>query len=107
MEKINYIRHLNGIFEQFSKDQRITVVHRSLYLAIFEIWNRKFFQEVFMINRQQVMGLAKIRSRTTYHKHLNELHNFGYLIYFPSHDILKGSKIRMYYFGKELDQEMN
>lgn len=107
METINYIKHLNAVFKRFSEDSRITPLHRSLYLALFELWNQKFFPKIFMINRSVVMKLSKIRSRTTYHKRLTELNSFGYIAYYPSHDVFKGSEIELFYFGKELDHEMD
>ncbi|MGY5846409.1 hypothetical protein ACW6QP_03230 [Salegentibacter sp. HM20] len=60
-----------------------------------------------MLNSKQVMGLAKIRSRTTYHKLLGELESWGYLQYRPSNNPNIGSLIKMSRFDTLPDQKMN
>ena len=48
MEKVNYITHLNAIFEMFNNDERIRQGHITLYLALFQKWNRKFFKKFIL-----------------------------------------------------------
>lgn len=98
LEKINYIKHLNGVFERFSKDSRLNTTHVSLYISLFQCWNGNFFREVFYINREEVMHLSKIGSTATYHKCIKELSHWNYLLYMPSHNPYKGSKIKMFNF---------
>ncbi len=107
MEKINYIKHLNGIFEQFSKDNRLNTTHISLYVALFQLWNSNFFRQEFYINREEVMEYAKIGSKSTYHKCLKELSYWSYIVYIPSHNPFKGSKIKMFDFGTSSGQVVN
>ena len=104
---MNYIRHLNGILRKFSEDENISSSHRSLYLAFFELWNQKHFPETFMVNRNQVMALAKIRSRTTYHKQLRELKMWGYLQYWPSSNPQFGTLVELFRFDTLPDQKMD
>lgn len=107
MAEVNYIKHLNAIFSQFSKDSRLNPTHISLYLAFFQIWNYNRFRESFHVNREDVMKLSKIGSKSTYHRCTKELHNYSYLIYKPSHNPFKGSTIKMLIFettsGQALD----
>ncbi|MGY5851830.1 hypothetical protein [Salegentibacter sp. F14] len=107
MREVNYIRHLNGALRKFSDDNKISSSHRSLYLAFFEIWNQKRFPKTIMVNSKQVMALAKIRSRTTYHKLLRDLKNWGYLQYHPSHNPQIGSLVEMFRFDARSVQKMN
>ncbi|ORL44923.1 hypothetical protein IIF7_13992 [Zunongwangia atlantica 22II14-10F7] len=107
MSEVNYIRHLNAVLRKFAKDDRIAVSHRSLYLAFFELWNQKHFPRNLMVNSQQVMGLAKIRSRTTYHKLVRELKHWGYLQYHPSSSPKIGSVVNMFRFDTLPDQKLN
>ncbi len=107
MREVNYIRHLNGVLRRFSDDNKISSSHRSLYLAFFEIWNQKHFPETIMLNSKQVMALAKIRSRTTYHKLLRELTNWGYLKYHPSTSPQMGSLVEMSRFDTHPGQKMH
>ncbi len=107
MSEVNYIRHLNGVLRKFSEDDNISSSHRSLYLAFFELWNQKHFPKTIMINRKQVMSLAKIRSRTTYHKLLRELKMWGYLQYHPSTSPKNGSIVDMFRFDTPTIQKMD
>ncbi|MCG9970883.1 hypothetical protein [Christiangramia crocea] len=107
MSEVNYIRHLNGVLRKFFEDDNISSSHRSLYLAFFELWNQKHFPETLMINRKQVMLLAKIRSRTTYHKLLQDLKKWGYLQHSASHNPQTGSLVEMFRFDTLHDQKMD
>lgn len=98
MENINYIKHLNAVFMHISKDSRLNPTHISLYFALFYLWNTNFFRDVFYINRDDVMKLSKIGSRTTYHRCIRELNHWSYFEYLPSHNSFHGSKIRMFNF---------
>lgn len=98
MQKVNYIKHLKGVFIQFSKDNRLNPTHISLYVALFQIWNNNRFLEEFYINREEVMSFSKIGSKSTYHKCIKELNHWKYIIYYPSHNPFKGSKIKMFNF---------
>lgn len=106
MEDINYIKQLNGVFEQFSKDSRLNPTHISLYVALFQIWNNNFFKDEFYMNREEVMTLSKIGSKSTYHRCIKELSHWNYLLYTPSHNPFKGSRIKMFDFGTSGGQVM-
>lgn len=99
MEQINYIKHLNAVFLQFSRDGRLNPTHISLYVALFQLWNNYHFSNGFYINRDEVMQYSKIGSKTTYHRCIKELHHWKYLLYEPSHNPFKGSRIKMFNFG--------
>jgi hypothetical protein len=62
MDKVNYIVHLNTVLERFNNDQRIRQGHIALYMALFQKWNRLFFKKIFMINRNEIMEMAKFLS---------------------------------------------
>lgn len=100
---MNYIRHLNSVFQQFSMDSRLNPTHISLYVALFQYWNINRFREVFFINREDVMSMAKIGSKATYHRCLKQLHHWKYIFYLPSHNPYKGSQIKMLKFSTSTD----
>jgi len=106
MQNVNYIKHLKGVFIQFSKDNRLNPTHISLYIALFQIWNSNRFLEEFYINREEVMRFSKIGSKSTYHKCIKDLSHWKYIIYFPSHNPYKGSKIKMFKFGTSTGQAL-
>lgn len=107
MKAVNYISHLNGVLRKFADDDNISSSHRSLYLAFFELWNQKHFPKNIMLNSRQVIAIAKIRSRTTYHKLLRDLTNWGYLKYHPSTSPQMGSLVEMFRFDTPPDQKMD
>lgn len=106
MQNVNYIKHLKGVFIQFSKDNRLNPTHISLYIALFQIWNNNRFLEEFYINREEVMRFSKIGSKSTYHKCIKDLSHWKYIIYYPSHNPYKGSKIKMFKFETSTGQAL-
>ncbi len=81
---MNYIHHLNSFYAKLNGETRLRSAHISLYLAIFQCGNYYRFQQAFPLSRERLMRYSGIRSEETYHKCLNELHQFGYLRYYPS-----------------------
>ena len=57
---MNYIKHLNGVLDQFSKDNRLNPTHISLYIALFQFWNYNRFPNDFYINREEIMKFLKL-----------------------------------------------
>lgn len=104
---MNYIRHLNSIFQQFNKDSRLNPSHISLYMALFQYWNINRFPQVFHVHRDEIMHMSKIGSNATYHRCLRELNSSKYILYLPSYNPYKGSKIKMLIFGTSDEQVVN
>jgi len=100
---MNYIKHLNAVFQQFSRDSRLNPTHISLYMALFQYWNINRFPGEFYINREEIMKMSKIGSKATYHRCLKNLHRWKYIRYLPSHNPYKGSKIKMPKFDTSSD----
>lgn len=92
---MNYIKHLNTVFQQFSLDSRLNPTHISLYMALFQYWNIHRFPDEFYISCEDIMKMSKIGSKATYHRCLKNMHNWKYIRYLPSHNPYKGSKVRM------------
>ena len=106
LEQVNYVKHLNAVFLQFSKDSNLNPTHISLYMGLFQIWNTNRFVNVFFINREEVMRISKIGSKSTYHRCIKELSHWGYILYTPSHNPFKGSQIKMFNFGTSSEQAL-
>ena len=104
---MNYIKHLNAVFQKIYADKRLNTTHVSLYMALFQFWNINRFPEEFYIDRQEIMQLSKIGSTATYHGCLKQMNTWKYLKYMPSHNPYKGSKIKMFNFGTTSDQVVN
>lgn len=104
MQSINYISHLNQVFNVFSSDSRLNTTHVSMYMALFHFWNNARFADEFFINRNDVMLLSKIGSKGTYHKCMRDLDTWQYFKYLPSRNPQMGSKIKMFDFGTSAEQ---
>ena len=96
---MNYIKLLNAAFEKFFFDDRLNPTHISLYMALFQEWNSSRFADEFYVNRRDLMRVAKIGSKSTYHRCVTDLDAWSYLSYFPSNNPYKGSKIKMSIIG--------
>lgn len=96
---MNYIKLLNTAFEKFYFDDRLNPTHISLYMALFQEWNSSRFASEFYVNRRDLMRVAKIGSKSTYHRCVTNLDSWNYLFYFPSNNPYKGSKIKMAILG--------
>ena len=91
----------NKAFIELSKDNRITVWHVSIYMAIFYRWQSNAYKNPVSVTRREIMTLAHIGSIATYHKCIKELQQFGFIEYLPSFDPSLGSQINLYRRFKE------
>jgi hypothetical protein len=107
LEDINYIKHLNAVFLRFSMDTRLNPTHISLYVALFQLWNLHYFKPEFYLNREEAMSFSKIGSKSTYHRCIKELSLWSYILYEPSHNPFKGSRIKMFDFGTSSGQAVD
>lgn len=103
---MNYIKQLTAAFQLIIKDSRLNPTHVSLYMALFQLWNISRFARIFYINKQEVMELSKIGSKSTYHRCLQDLNNWKYIEYLPTHNIYKSSEVRMPIFGTSSGQPL-
>lgn len=103
---MNYIKHLAAFFDKVSKDLRFNPTHISLYMSLFQLWNRNLFRSPISISRSELMQISKISSKGTYHKCIKELHNYGYIRYSPSYNPLRGSWVYMFNF-EDTSQELS
>lgn len=101
---INYIKQLSEVLDKFTNDNRLNTAHVSLYIALFQLWNLNRFKNPISINRAELMNISKIGSKGTFHRCLNDLNNWSYLKYEPSHNPLKGSIVYMFNFGTSIEQ---
>lgn len=101
---MNFIRHQNNVFQRMDANSRIRSTHISLYLALFRMWNRNRFINPVIISRREIMNMSKIGSPNTYIRVLKDLQRFGFILYHPSFDPVKGSKVELISFDQKLDE---
>jgi hypothetical protein len=75
---------LSGFYQAIADDVRIGSTHISIYMALLQQWNINGGKNPVEIERILIMKAAKINARHTYNKCINELHEFGYILYEPA-----------------------
>src|SRR5680860_341457 len=92
---MNYIRHLNAAFHEIYSDDRLHSGHIGLYMALFFYWNLHHFAAEFYANRTEIMKMAKIGSRSTYHRLIKELSEWEYIEYLPTQNPTRKTMVRV------------
>ena len=82
---------LTEFYEAIEDDVRIGTSHISLYMALLQQWNLNGGSNPVIIIRTTIMKAAKINARYTYNKCMNNLQEFGYIIYLPSSNAFSSS----------------
>lgn len=75
---------LSGFYQAIADDARIGSTHISIYMALLQQWNINGGKNPVKIERILIMKAAKINARHTYNKCINELQEFGYILYEPA-----------------------
>lgn len=84
---------LTDFFSAIDKDPRISITHIGLYAALLQYWIEHDYENPVQVFSYEIMKIAKISTKTTYHKCIKDLSSFGYIRYEPSYRRDKGSKI--------------
>ena len=90
---MNYIKHLKGFFDRLEADANMTAHHISLYMAIFNMWNKNRFREQFEVNRMDLMSMSRIGSAHTYSRCMKQLSDWGYVKYSARSNRYQVSKV--------------
>lgn len=91
---MDIVKQLIGYLTRVTSDVRLGSTHISLYTVLCLAWLVNGSKKTFTISRRQVMRASRIKSKTTYHKVINELKLLGYVDYQPSFDP-NGSKVSL------------
>jgi len=78
---------------KIAEDPRISAAHVSVFVGLWKLWIEYGNQYSLTFVCQEVKGLSKISSNSTFHKRIRELHNYGYIEYFPSFNHYQGSQV--------------
>ena len=82
-----------AFYETIVEDGRVGVTHISLYMALLNQLKFEQGKNPIIINRDTIMKTAKISSRRTYNRCINQLSEYGYIQYMPSSNPLVGSVV--------------
>ena len=83
---------LRSLCKKLAEDSRIVPAHIGLVMALLYHHNGAKLSDDFHASRKKLMWFSGIRSVTTYHKYLEELVKYGYIIYVPCWHPEQGSK---------------
>ena len=95
---MNYIQLLVYFFSKAAVDNRLNPTHISMFVSIFQFWDKNHYVNPVSITRGELMKVSKINSKATYHKCMRELNEYGYLRYLPSFNPYKGSLVYLFNF---------
>ena len=91
----NVSRAIRCFFTKAENDTRLGTSHVSIYMALLDQFYMQDQKSILIITRVTLMHSAKLRSRHTYNKCMNDLHELGYIVYFPSSKPAEGSKVQL------------
>jgi hypothetical protein len=87
------LKVLRAFLEKATHDARLGPCHISLYLGIFQQWAAQHFPSPMPVLKEELMKLSKLSGRSTYYKVIRDLHEFGYIQYFPGNGLHEKSKV--------------
>lgn len=87
------LKLLSAFFLAIEKDFRISTTHIAIYAALLQFRIDKGFINPVQAYSIEIQNIAKIASPKTYHKCMRELNTYGYVIYLPTKNKNKRSKI--------------
>ena len=96
---MHQLKPLSDFFIAIAHDPRIGVSHISVYCALLQHMFVSDVSNPVLIQRTELMKMAKISGLGTYHKCIRDLHDFGYIQYNPCYNHRK--KSRIYLLAKE------
>jgi hypothetical protein len=84
---------IDNFLRRAANDKRLLPSHISLFMAMFYHSPGDAPGSFFQVSRKKLMRFSRIRSAVTYHKCMKELVEYGYIIYQPSYDPYRASRI--------------
>ena len=76
-----------------ANDNRLLPSHSSLFIAMFYFSPGDVPESFFKVSRKMLMRFSRIKSVATYHKCIQELVAYGYILYQPSYDPYRASRL--------------
>ena len=96
---------LKDFFKRIEQDSRITPVHISLFMALYQWYESHDGEHPLYFFSRDLKPLAKVSSTATFHKCLKELHEFKYIRYTPSYSPFLGSTVHFLSHSNSISDE--
>lgn len=87
------LKLLSTFFLAIENDFRIGTTHIAIYAALLQFRLDNGFINPLHAYSIEIQNIAKIASPKTYHKCMRELDTYGYIIYLPTKNKNKPSKV--------------
>jgi hypothetical protein len=87
------LKLLSAFFLAIEKDFRISTTHIAIFAALLQFRIDKGFINPMQAYSIEIQRIAKIASPKTYHKCMHELDAYGYIVYLPTKNKNKRSRI--------------
>ena len=100
---MNPLRLIDEFLQRAAIDERLTPLHISLWVSIFHRWHAAGAQHPIRVTRLYLMQAGKIGSKKTYHRCIQELRNYGYILYQGSNHPIEGSIINLFHTPPPID----
>ncbi len=91
------LKPLSEFFTAIENDPRISITHIGIYAALLQYWKKHDYNNPLQAYSHEIMQLAKISARATYHKIVKDLSEFGYIRYEPSFKRNQSSKVYIFF----------
>src|SRR5688572_6394453 len=93
---MNKVEQLSNFLQRVTTDSNLTTTHISVCTALCAIWINSGFRNPVSVTRRRLMSAARIKSKTTYHKIIEDLSMLRYFKYSPSYNPIKGSEVYIF-----------
>jgi hypothetical protein len=87
------LKVIRAFCQKAASDARLGPCHISLYVSLFQQWVANHFPSPMPVLKTDLMKLSKLNGNSTYYKVIRELHEFGYIQYFPGDGLREKSKV--------------
>lgn len=98
---VNFFRHQELFYDLVASSDAINFTQIAIYQAMFRFWNHQYFQNPVQLDRDGIMILAGIKSRSAFYRVLGELDALDLIRYYPSKSVYEKSYLCFATFSLE------
>jgi hypothetical protein len=88
---VNFFRHQELFYDLVASSDTLNYTQIAVYQAMFRFWNHQFFQNPVQVDRESMMILSGIKSRSAFYRALRELDSLDLIRYYPSRSVYEKS----------------
>ncbi|MGB4959332.1 MAG: hypothetical protein WBO36_07640 [Saprospiraceae bacterium] len=88
---VNFFQHQELFYDLVASSDAINFTQIAIYQAMFRFWNHQFFQNPVQVDRESMMILSGIKSRSAFYRALRGLDAFDLIRYYPTRSVYEKS----------------